>query len=637
MRHLIILLVTISVACGYTPRAEAQERSLYWNALDVTARLDADGRLHVTERQEMVFTGDWNGGERTFRITGGQKLDFRRLSRIDPATGIGRALTRGNLDEVDHYWSGSGGVRWRSRLPSDPPFENTTITYVLEYTLSNILAPKEGSFLLDHDFAFPDRSWPILSFSLDLRIDPAWEAETRTPVRVTRGRLEPGESVVLTIPLRYTGSGRPAAVQFGASPASRRILSLVLFAGLGILTATFLFREWSRGRFAPLRKTGEITRPWLEERVLSLPPEVVGDLWDNRTGAPEVAAILARMVAEKKLVSSVERKHLILWFKRDVLHLELLVDRTTLNGYESELVQAFFRSGETTTDSDRISERYSASGFDPAARIRDALRKKVESLARGTGKHLKYLWIPTAILFLAGIVILVSACVDRPQETWIAASGFGVGLAGYLVATAFACGYHRSITRPLLRCLPFLAITFALAATLDQLFLQGTGPESILLLTGLTLYILSLMLSVFNQARTLDDRERVLLRRDLAGARRFMKEELSRKAPNLDDGWYPYLIALGLGRSMDRWFRAFGTASSNSGAHGSFGSTGSGSGSGTWSGGGGTFGGAGASASWAAAAGALAAGVAKPSSSGSGGSSGGGGGGSSGGGGGGGW
>ena len=72
MRHLIILLATICVACGYTPQAGAQDRSLYWKALDVTARLDADGRLHVTERHEMVFTGDWNGGERTFRITGGQ-------------------------------------------------------------------------------------------------------------------------------------------------------------------------------------------------------------------------------------------------------------------------------------------------------------------------------------------------------------------------------------------------------------------------------------------------------------------------------------------------------------------------------------------------------------------------------------
>jgi uncharacterized membrane protein YgcG len=637
MHRLLYLMVTICVLNSPCPEARAEDKSLYWQAIDVTARLDADGRLHVEERQETVFTGDWNGGERTFRIRGGQQLDFQSLTRIDPTTGVKRELVRGNLDELDHFdWSGNGTtLRWRSRLSTDPPFGNTTLIYVLEYTLSNILVRKDGSYLLDHDFAFPDRSWPILSFSLDLRFDPAWQLQDPSPLRLPRGRLEPGESVVLTIPLRFVGAGQPSGVEYGAPAGIRSILSLLLFGGLGILTAFFLFLEWSRGRFAPLRPAAEITRPWLEERVLSLPPEVVGDLWDNSTGAPEVAAILARMVAEKKLASSVERTRLFLWFKKDVLRLELLVDRDTLSGYEAELVQAFFRSGETTTDSDRIRERYSSTGFDPASQIRDTLERKAASLARGSGKQPKYLWVPTALLFLAGIAILVTACVKRPHETWIAASGFGFGLVGYLVATAFACGYHRLITRPFLRCIPFLAISGALAVALDQLFLQGEGPGSALLLTGLTLYLLSLIISVFNRARTMDDRERVSLRRDLAAARRFMKRELSRSVPRLDDAWYPYLIALGLGGSMDRWFRAYGGASAASGS--SFSAGGSGSGSASWSGGGGTFGGAGASASWAAAAGSLAAGVAKPGSSGSGSSGGGGGGGSSGGGGGGGW
>jgi hypothetical protein len=40
--------------------------------MDVRAILDADGRLHVTESQAMVFTGDWNGGERIFRVSPGQ-------------------------------------------------------------------------------------------------------------------------------------------------------------------------------------------------------------------------------------------------------------------------------------------------------------------------------------------------------------------------------------------------------------------------------------------------------------------------------------------------------------------------------------------------------------------------------------
>jgi hypothetical protein len=60
-----------------------QERSLYWRDLTVNARLDADGRLHLNERHAMVFTGDWNGGERKFRLFLGQDFDFERISRID--------------------------------------------------------------------------------------------------------------------------------------------------------------------------------------------------------------------------------------------------------------------------------------------------------------------------------------------------------------------------------------------------------------------------------------------------------------------------------------------------------------------------------------------------------------------------
>ena len=47
--------------------AGAFARELHWSAMDVRARLDDSGTLHVVERQAMVFTGDWNGGERIFR------------------------------------------------------------------------------------------------------------------------------------------------------------------------------------------------------------------------------------------------------------------------------------------------------------------------------------------------------------------------------------------------------------------------------------------------------------------------------------------------------------------------------------------------------------------------------------------
>src|SRR5438105_4789920 len=142
----IVLFCTTSVWA-------AEPRTLRWRELAVTAHLDADGRLHVQERHSIVFNGDWNGGERIFRSSLENVLDLERISRID-ASGRAVPLRKDkSLSHVDDYaWHDSNTLRWRSRLPSDPPFHNQEITYVIDYTDANILIPQQdGSYLLDHN------------------------------------------------------------------------------------------------------------------------------------------------------------------------------------------------------------------------------------------------------------------------------------------------------------------------------------------------------------------------------------------------------------------------------------------------------------------------------------------------------
>src|SRR5262249_39672734 len=128
----------------------AAARELSWRAFDVTARLDAAGALHVVETQTMVFDGDWNGGERTFRLFPGQPLAFESITRVDP-DGTRHALTAGDLSAVDEYEFVSASVlRWRSRAPSDPPFDHAERVYEIAYTLSGILVKQGDRFLLDH-------------------------------------------------------------------------------------------------------------------------------------------------------------------------------------------------------------------------------------------------------------------------------------------------------------------------------------------------------------------------------------------------------------------------------------------------------------------------------------------------------
>ena len=83
----LCVLLTLSL-----PRVALAQRELHWDRLDVEARLDATGRLHVTETHALVFTGYWNGGERTFNIRPGQSLSFIGISRV---SGGGRPRPEG--------------------------------------------------------------------------------------------------------------------------------------------------------------------------------------------------------------------------------------------------------------------------------------------------------------------------------------------------------------------------------------------------------------------------------------------------------------------------------------------------------------------------------------------------------------
>jgi uncharacterized membrane protein YgcG len=604
--------------------ARGQEKKLHWRTMDVDARLDADGRLHVTERQAMVFTGDWNGGERIFRLRPGQSLKLEGVARVDRATGEKKALSQGDLSEVDRYgWKDPQTLRWRSRRPSDPPFAETEIDYEIAYTLSGILIKRGDAYVLDHDFAFPDRQGPIEKFSLDLELDSVWQPREPWPGKLTRGPIPPGQGVVVTLPLAHRGAGRPRAARTATTRGERLAISLILLAATAGLFVAFRRREASLGRFAPLPSPGAMNETWLEKNVFSLLPEEVGALWDEDIGAPEVAAVLARLTAERKIETKAEGKK---------LSLRRLVSLEHFSGYEKALVEALFLGGDET-DTDRIKAHYRSKGFDPAEKIKKELEEKLAEhpdFQDSTPRPSRW---PTAVSIAAGTLILVLLAVTKTEDP-----GSIIGLLifhgiVYGIAVAMAYVFRRRVAGLDLHSIAILWAPL-LFLYLSYKGIASENQTTLIHLVGLLLLRLGIVNGIFNVAKSRDGAKKIARRKTLTAARR---------EPRLDDRWYPWIIAFGLGKAADHWFRAYGPApAAGSGGRGSFGSSSSSSSSsagspGSWTGGGGAFGGAGASASWAAAAGAIASGVASPGSGGSGGGGGGGGGGSSGGGGGGGW
>ena len=334
------------------------------------AKLDESGALHVVETQTVVFDGDWNGGERTFRVLVGQSLQLESVTRIAP-DGTRHPLTEGGLAAVDEWgWTGDRVLRWRSRLPTDPHFSNTEIVYELAYTISGVLVKRGRSYLLDHDFAFPQREWPIQKLSVSLALDPVWKPQEAFPGSWSSGVLAPGASFLVRVPLDYTGSGSPAAAKGIATPTWRLGLLGLLAAVIVFSYAVWRRREAALGRFTALQDPSAIDPAWLEKNLLSLSPEEVGALWDEKIGPPEVAAVLARLSAEKKITTRAEGK---------TLTMRLLVPESDFDGYDRELIQALFFGGRKETDTDAIKKHYKSRGFDPASKIRDGLQKKLDA------------------------------------------------------------------------------------------------------------------------------------------------------------------------------------------------------------------------------------------------------------------
>jgi uncharacterized membrane protein YgcG len=633
----LALIVGLMLLC-IAPGAQAADRELHWDALDVDAHLDADGVLDVTERHTMVFTGDWNGGERVFNVRPRQKLELLGLQRIDLQSGSLHALQETSVpNNVDEFaWTDRRTLRWRSRLPSDAPFANTQLIYVLHYKLSGILLKEDEQFRIDHDFAFPDRSGAIEHFTLNLELDPVWQPLGKYQNRYMAGPLEPGERFVVNIPLRYSGSGEPTALDT-RRPRETVVAVMALLGIFALLVLAFMMRERSLGRFTSVDPTG-IDSAWIENNILKYPAEVVGAAWDGRIAASEVVALIARMTAEGKLESTVDGPN--------SMRLRLKADRGTLNGHERELVNGLFFGNRTETSTKEVRQHYKSSGFNPASIIKPLLDREVKAVLPEGDKRVGHLL--TVLLYVAALVLLALSSYSEP--VLVGGAVFFAFISLFVVALLQIPGWlFRSRIDWGLKAAAVLLIPASVVSLGMAVFLwwsRGLSPVDLpwTMPAGLAVLALAISNASINGMKSRQSSAVIAFRKRLARGRNFFLKELERPQPDLRDGWYPWMLAFGLGKQVDLWSTRHPSTTTDTSTSGysttqsssSSPSTNTGMGTG-WSGGGGLSGGAGASGAWAVAAAGMAAGVAAPSSSSSSGSSSSSSGGSSGGGGGGGW
>jgi hypothetical protein len=397
---------------------------------------------------------------------------------------------------------------------------------------------------------------------------------------------------------------------------------ILLIVGVGGLLRLFVRSESQVGRIGSLVSSAEIDDTWLLRHVFSHKPEVIGAALHGEAGATEVAAVLASLQRENIIKTRVESR----FMRKPKLVMSLLCDRQSLSGYRSRLVSALFFNHRKNTDTDALRKHYKGRGLNLAAMLQAGITNDLDRLPGWTNRMKPVNW-PRNMTMLAGGfgVLVLGGIFGGPKSASLASFTGFIGLVSLALGSLAARLNSSAVDLLLLRFSlvalfggPIVAVVGYYAYSASDF--RFTAIE----LVACVIWAMAIVQHVLNLLRTDEHPKKVTFRRQLVAARRYLKHQLRQAAPQLQDQWFPYLIALGLGRNVDRWFRAYGAAhTGKTGFEMSSGDTSSTSRSSSaatgptspWTGGGGLSGGAGASGSWALAAGAIGAGISSPGSS----------------------
>src|SRR6185312_2780986 len=101
----------------------------------------------------------------------------------------------------EYRWFDGHILRWRARMPDDPPFHDALRIYELDYVIAGVLQRFQAGYFLDHDFAFADRPGIIEHLHAELTFDPSWRQLNAIEPTLDVDSLPPGQGAVLSLSL----------------------------------------------------------------------------------------------------------------------------------------------------------------------------------------------------------------------------------------------------------------------------------------------------------------------------------------------------------------------------------------------------------------------------------------------------
>ncbi len=582
MRSIAAAAALCATAC-VAPGADWQ---IDWKHFDIDAHLDDSGAVYVVEQSSVQLAGGMSVLERKLAPGVDQRIELARFVRKDGETE--RDLTAGDDRNVDQYEVRNGKLSWRIKMDDAPDWDHQTLDFRIEYHLRNAIAPvwdiPAGPIRLDRIWTFPNyltrwqqtlAAWRDAAHGFDRRyrfdhdiVFPEFPADGPRELHYTLrhdegwsdpnpkapfGIATPESDYRVTVLRDYLRPGWPPAIELWR-PAVR--VGAILASTLGALLLWLIYAtgEIRERGFIPPRTT----REWFTEHIASQRPEVLAWI-AGASGAPNCfAQFLARLRAAGVL--SIHSEPDPTEKRASKIYLRLSGNESKLRPYEQAVLKELFPAGRET-DTEKHGAAHAKDGFNPGEVLEDAVADEFED-QQPARRPKPILWrlmgFLTPVLFLGGIALVIvdiflTGNIELLQEGLL----IGIGLVFFAVAA-------KLLPKPngggltVLVVLGFVLLLLAGQISLQFLTVLPLGPVASAGVAALTLWWVATLLAVVRHDTPISPVHKIVGR-----GNRYVKRELRRTNPALDDAWIPQILALGCARDLVNWRQRRHAAVSN--------------------------------------------------------------------------
>jgi hypothetical protein len=582
LKHHVFLVACVVLALGLaaSPLANATW-DVDWQRWDVFSHLQNDGSVYVTETMTVRLNGTVTSLERRLPKRTDQEIVIKRFVRMEEPEAV--EIVAGSGSDSDRFTWRDGKLSWNVK-PPDGNWDQKEVGFRLEYELRNAIAPiwdipagpssftRRGQFpqfierlrgLLDswrqaaqgwdrryrydHDVLFADfpGTGPV-ELNYTFKHDDAW---VNPAPQAPLGRATPNVDYRVTEIRDYLRRGWPPAIELWR-PAVRvgSILGSILIALL--LWLIFVVGEIRRRGLIGRR----VNRDWFTQHVLSRPPEIVA----SDAGTTDHVSLF-RLFLHQMKTKGVLSLHAGEEFDADgdpVYRLRLLKDDHDLQPFERTIIQKLFPEGRREINSEEFFRIHEKEGFEPDKELGDAMNDLDELAPAASTKGPSCFWrcvrFLSPLLFMSSCAgVLVETVQQESTDFYSAAAFTGCFL---IVVPMLSLVFRRPMSWamsalialvPILLAVPGI-ITFHLVTTLPL------GPAGSLGVAIFALWCVAAMLQMVRTGEKLVQSPRAKIAEIAQG---FVRRELRRSNPALDDSWMPHLVALGFSEAVDKWRR----------------------------------------------------------------------------------